>query len=155
MSACVRVLSLASHRKIRTHPQHTASIPYTMINSHPVSSEVFRTEKDSKRRIDAGHRLGSVARAPGMLLVEWLGAQGCWMVHDPAAPVPATHTLALLTQISTHAVHRAWSRARVRDLILRFGIYKSPPPAPGFPFNFEPTQLQKNPKISKKLKSFG
>ena len=35
-------------------------------------------------------------------------------VHDPA-PVSPSHTRPFFTQISTHAVHRAWSRARVRD----------------------------------------
>ena len=72
-------------------------------------SEVFRAENDPKpdRRWSSA---GQHRTSPGMLLHR---VAGCSRYTTQLMSYPHT---AILTQISTHAVHRAsWSRARVRD----------------------------------------
>jgi hypothetical protein len=74
---------------------------------HPVACEVFRTENDPNR-IRRWSSAGQRRTSPGMLL----RVAGCSRYTTQLLSQPHT---ALLTQISTHAVHLAWSRARMRD----------------------------------------
>jgi hypothetical protein len=90
-------------KRSRHGSQRTASGLLELTPAYPVRSS---GQKTTPRRID-GWAASYVTRH---------AASSGWVlkVHDPA-PVSPSHTRPFFTQISTHAVHRAWSRARVRD----------------------------------------
>jgi hypothetical protein len=73
--------------------------------------EVIRTENDPNR-IRRWSSAGQRRTSPGMLL----RVAGCSRLASRyTTQLLSQPHAALLTQISTHAVHCAWSRARVRD----------------------------------------